>query len=110
MDWYEAVDYCESNFDNSFLADILNQETQDFINDSEFIQTYPSVSYWIGGSDITRVSVILVCSRAIRQITYTIGMARHVKRDENQLCTVKLPVVDWSTIQFLTLLAKSHST
>ena len=68
MDWYEAVDYCESNFDNSFLADILNQETQDFINDSEFIQTYPLVSYWIGGSDITRVSVILVCSRAIRQI------------------------------------------
>ena len=55
MDWYEAVDYCESNFDNSYLADILDQETQDFI-DSEYVQTNPSVSYWLGGNDITNVS------------------------------------------------------
>ena len=55
MDWYEAVDYCESNFDNSYLADILDQETQDFI-DSEYLQTYPLVSYWIGGSINSRVS------------------------------------------------------
>ncbi len=54
MDWYEAVDYCESNFGNSWLADILDQETQDFI-DSEYLKTYPSVSYWIGGHDITIV-------------------------------------------------------
>ena len=55
MDWYEAVDYCESNFGNSYLADVLDQETQDFI-DSEYLQTYPSVSYWLGGNDITNVS------------------------------------------------------
>ena len=55
MDWYEAVDYCESNFDNSYLSDILDQETQDFI-DSEYLQTNPSVSYWLGGNDITNVS------------------------------------------------------
>jgi hypothetical protein len=55
MDWYEAVDYCESNFNNSYLADILDQETQDFIDD-EYLQTYPFVSYWIGGNDITDVS------------------------------------------------------
>ena len=55
VDWYEAVDYCESNFENSYLADILDQETQDFI-DSEYLQTSPSVSYWIGGNDIAMVS------------------------------------------------------
>ena len=55
MDWYEAVDYCESNFGNSYLADILDQETQDFI-DEEFFKTSPSVSYWTGGNDITIVS------------------------------------------------------
>ena len=52
MDWYEAVDYCESNFENSYLADILDQETQDFITE----EVNPSVSYWIGGNDITIVS------------------------------------------------------
>ena len=52
VDWYEAVDYCESNFENSYLADILDQETQDFIAE----ELDPSVSYWIGGNDITIVS------------------------------------------------------
>ena len=52
VDWYEAVDYCESNFENSYLADILDQETQDFIDE----ESDPSVSYWIGGNDIAMVS------------------------------------------------------
>ena len=52
VDWYDAVDYCESNFENSYLADILDQETQDFITE----EVNPSVSYWIGGNDITIVS------------------------------------------------------
>ena len=56
MDWYEAVDYCESNFDDSYLADILDQETQEFIEDSDILQSYPLVSYWIGGSDTETVS------------------------------------------------------
>ena len=56
LDWYEAVDYCESNFDESYLADILDQETQEFIEDSDILQSYPLVSYWIGGSDTETVS------------------------------------------------------
>ena len=57
IDWDEAVDYCESNFDDSYLADILDQETQEFIEDQEILQSYPLVSYWIGGSDTETVSL-----------------------------------------------------
>ena len=57
IDWDEAVDYCQSNFDDSYLADILDQETQEFIEDQEILQSYPLVSYWIGGSDTETVSL-----------------------------------------------------
>ena len=39
------------------IADILDQETQEFIEDQEILQSYPLVSYWIGGSDTETVSL-----------------------------------------------------
>ena len=54
INWDQAIDFCESV--GGFLTDILNQETQDFIDESGFFQSYPNVNWWIGANDIANVS------------------------------------------------------
>ena len=53
INWDQARAFCESV--GGFLTDILNQETQDFINESGFFQSYPNVIWWIGANDIANV-------------------------------------------------------
>ena len=54
INWDQARAFCESV--GGFLTDILNQETQDFIDESGFFQSYPNVNWWIGANDIANVS------------------------------------------------------
>ena len=56
LNWQQSKDYCESI--GGFLTDILNQETQDFLANSGFIQSNPAKRWWIGGNDIQNVSNI----------------------------------------------------
>ena len=58
LDFYQAKDFCVS--EGGFLTDILNQETQDFLDNSGFRQRYPSISWWIGGCDNAIVSFVFV--------------------------------------------------
>ena len=54
LDWQQSVDYCASI--GGYLTDILNQETEDFLANSGFLQSNPTVRWWIGGDDIAQVS------------------------------------------------------
>ena len=63
INWDQARDFCESV--GGFLADILNQETQDFIDDSGFFQSYPNVNWWIGANDIANVSHAIIKTRCL---------------------------------------------
>ena len=56
LNFYEAKDFCVSV--GGFLTDILNQETQDFIDNSGFRQSNPTISWWIGGCDNAIVSFV----------------------------------------------------
>ena len=56
LNWQQSKDYCESI--GGFLTDILNQETEDFLANSGFIQSNPLKRWWIGGNDIENVSNI----------------------------------------------------
>ena len=56
INWDQARAFCESV--GGFLTDIPNQETQDFINESGFFQSYPNVNWWIGANDIANVSQV----------------------------------------------------
>ena len=55
LNWQQSKDYCGSI--GGFLTDILNQETQDFLDNSGFIQSNPLIRWWIGGNDIENVSM-----------------------------------------------------
>ena len=57
LNWQQSKDYCESI--GGFLTDILNQETQDFLENSGIIQSNPSIRWWIGGNDIENVSNLI---------------------------------------------------
>ena len=54
LNWQQSVDYCASI--GGFLTDILNQETETFLESSGFGQSNPNVNWWIGGNDIAQVS------------------------------------------------------
>ena len=54
LNWQQSVDYCASI--GGFLTDILNQETETFLESSGFVQSNPNVRWWIGGNDIAQVS------------------------------------------------------
>ena len=58
LNWQQSKDYCESI--GGFLTDILNQETEDFLDNSGFIQDplTQTLTWWIGGNDIENVSNI----------------------------------------------------
>ena len=56
LNWQQSVAYCASN--GGFLTDILNQETETFLENSGFVQSNPNVRWWIGGNDIAQVSTI----------------------------------------------------
>ena len=51
--WFGAKDFCESN--GGFLTDILDQETQKFIN-NRTQQDYHTIDWWLGGNDVQKVS------------------------------------------------------
>ena len=53
LDWQQSVAYCTSI--GGFLTDILNQETETFLESSGFVQSNPNVRWWIGGNDIVQV-------------------------------------------------------
>ena len=55
LNWQQSKDYCGSI--GGFLTDILNQETQDFLDNSGVIQSNPLIRWWIGGNDIENVSM-----------------------------------------------------
>ena len=55
VSWYGAKEFCESK--GGFLADVLNQETQDFIN-KRTQQDYHTTDWWLGGNDIQKVMQI----------------------------------------------------
>ena len=38
------------------MTDILNQETETFLESSGFVESNPDVRWWIGGNDIAQVS------------------------------------------------------
>ena len=54
LNWQQSVDYCASI--GGFLTDILNQETETFLESSGFVESNPDVRWWIGGNDIAQVS------------------------------------------------------
>ena len=54
LNWQQSVDYCASI--GGYLTDILNQETETFLDNSGFVQSNPNVRWWIGGNDIAQVS------------------------------------------------------
>ena len=56
LDFYQAKDFCVSV--GGYLTDILNQETQDFLDNSGFRQSYPAISWWVGGCDNAIVSFV----------------------------------------------------
>ena len=58
INWEQARAFCESV--GGFLTDILNQETQDFIDGSGFFQSHPDVNWWIGANDIANVSHAII--------------------------------------------------
>ena len=60
INWDQARDFCESV--GGFLADILNQETQDFIDESGFFQSHPDVCWWIGANDIENVRHAIIAN------------------------------------------------
>ena len=69
INWDQAKAFCESV--GGFLADILNQETQDFIDGSGFFQSHPDVNWWIGANDIANVShAIIITYLNLRAPTY----------------------------------------
>ena len=63
INWEQARAFCESV--GGFLADILNQETQDFIDESGFFQSYPLLNWWIGANDIANVSHAIINTRCL---------------------------------------------
>ena len=58
VSWYGAKEFCESK--GGFLADVLNQETQDFIN-KRTQQDYHTTDWWLGGNDIQKVLCRYLC-------------------------------------------------
>ena len=60
VSWYGAKEFCESK--GGFLADVLNQETQDFIN-KRTQQDYHTTDWWLGGNDIQKVMQISLNSK-----------------------------------------------
>ena len=54
LNWQQSVDYCASI--GGYLTDILNQETETFLDNSGFVLANPNVRWWIGGNDIAQVS------------------------------------------------------
>ena len=59
LNWQQSADYCASI--GGFLTDILNQETETFLESSGFVESNPDVRWWIGGNDITQVSIYFKC-------------------------------------------------
>ena len=57
VSWYGAKEFCESK--GGFLADVLDQETQDFIN-KRTQQDYHTTDWWLGGNDIQKVHMTIL--------------------------------------------------
>ena len=51
VNWNEAKEFCNNN--GGYLADIMDQETQDFI--AKTSGNFPEVTWWIGGNDFNKV-------------------------------------------------------
>ena len=51
MTWHQAKNFCEEN--DSFLADILDEDTQIFLLQN--LGESDSYSWWLGGNDIDNV-------------------------------------------------------
>ena len=64
LNWQQSKDYCESI--GGFLTDILNQETEDFLANSGFIQSNPLKRWWIGGNDIENVSNLILLLSSLK--------------------------------------------
>ena len=108
LNWQQSRDYCESI--GGFLTDILNQETQDFLDNSGFrLQSNPEILWWIGGNDIENVSKINVTGNDFKVIIFTyLEIANSnvclIKNRSKRSCALLLCLLQFFMIHTLTRL------
>ena len=49
MDWFEALDYCNTLNPNAFLAEIRTKPTQELV--AEYADSIADHGWWLGGAD-----------------------------------------------------------
>ena len=54
LDWFAALDYCNSLHEDAYLAEVRTKPTQKFIN--TYADTIADHGWWLGGADFFGVS------------------------------------------------------
>ena len=56
LDWFDSQYYCNQLYENAYLAEIKDSQTQTLLGEEAHKTNYKKHSWWIGGADFYGVS------------------------------------------------------